>query len=206
MKSRSDREPSRVAALVLAAGRSGRMGGANKLLVPVAGQPMLAHVVDAVQESRAVLTVVVVGYERERVAAVLRGRKVDVVANPDYARGLSASLACGVAALPSSCDAVIICLGDMPRIRAPHLDRLIEGFEDGCEICVPTHAGRRGNPVLWARRFFPELCDLRGDVGARALLERHAAQVCEVPMADDAVLFDVDSPEGLSGLPGGGPA
>lgn len=175
------------------------MGGANKLLVPVAGRPMLAHVMDAVEASRAAPAVIVVGYERERVTELLRNRNVEVVANPEYARGLSASLACGVAALPSSCDAVIVCLGDMPRIRAQHLDRLIEAYEGGCEICVPTHGGCRGNPVLWARRFFPELCRLRGDVGARGLLERHAARVCEVAMADDAVLFDVDSPEALGG-------
>ncbi len=180
------------------------MGGRNKLLEPVGDRPMLAHVVDAVQRSRADLAIVVVGYEGERVSRLLRGRSVDIVTNPDYARGLSASLACGVGALPASCDAVIVCLGDMPRIRAAHLNRLIRAFEDGCEICVPVHAGRRGNPVLWARRFFAELGGIRGDTGARALLERHARRVCEVPMADDAVLFDVDTPDALGDVPLGG--
>jgi molybdenum cofactor cytidylyltransferase len=65
---------------------------------------------------------------------------------------------------------------------------------------VPTHRGKRGNPVLWASRYFAEICALRGDVGARHLIGEHAEQVCEVPMSDDAVLLDVDSPAALSEL------
>lgn len=194
---------SSVAALVLAAGASTRMGGANKLLVDVEGRSMLLHVLEAVQSSRVQATVVVLGHERERVAQALRGRGLIEVYNPDHGRGLGSSLACGVAALPERCEGVIVCLGDMPRVRAEHLNRLIDAFEGGCEICVPVHAGRRGNPVLWGRRFFPDLRAAEGDVGGRVLLERHPACVCEVPMADDAVLTDVDSPEALRRLRGG---
>lgn len=192
------RPGSRIGAVVLAAGRSGRMGGLNKLLAPIEGRAMLLHVLDAVQASRAGPAVVVLGHERERLARLLRRRNLVLVDNPDHARGLSSSLACGLAALPAACDGVLVCLGDMPWIKAAHLDRLIDAFEGGCTICVPTYNGRRGNPVLWARRFFAEMGALQGDRGAKTLMREYAACVCEIAMPDAGVVTDVDSPEALT--------
>ena len=92
-------------------------------------------------------------------------------------------------------------LADMPRVGAAYIDRLIDAFNpvEGRAICVPTHKSKRGNPVLWAARFFPEMRALEGDKGARQLLAEHAEQVCEVEM-DDAILLDVDTPEALAAL------
>ena len=192
----------RIGALILAAGRSTRMGAANKLLAEVDGAPMVARAADAALHSQAAKTVVVTGHDAERVRAALAGRKVTIVHNPDYATGMSTSLHRGLAAFGEDVDGVIVCLADMPRISAATLDRLIASFDpvEGRAICVPTWNGKRGNPVLWARRFFAEMSEIHGDTGARHLIGDHGELVCEVAMADDAVLIDVDTPDALAAL------
>lgn len=188
----------RVAAVVLAAGRSTRMGDANKLLTPIDGAPMIARVVDAALASRAEPVVVVTGHDAERVCAAIAGRDIQQAHAARAFRGLSASLEAGLASLDEAIDAAIVCLGDMPWIEARHLDALIEAFVAHPErICVPVHGGRRGNPVLWPKRHFAALRSLAGDVGGRELLARHREEVVSVPIADDAVLRDVDTPDDL---------
>lgn len=196
----------RIAAIVLAAGQSRRMGKVNKLLAPVAGKPMVAHVVDSLTASQARPLAVVTGHDYAAVEAVLPENGFTVTHNPDYASGLSSSLRRGLAALPDDIDGVLVCLGDMPRVSPAIVNRLIAAFNplEGRAICVPTWQGKRGNPVLFARRFFPEMQDIAGDSGARALIGEHGDVVCEVPMDDDAVLFDVDTPEALSALSASG--
>jgi molybdenum cofactor cytidylyltransferase len=191
----------RIAALVLAAGQSRRMGR-NKLLLPIDGTPMVARTVDALIASAATDIVVVTGHQGDEVRAVLTGRSVAFVHNPDYAAGLSSSVKTGIAALPEDADGALVCLGDMPLVGPTHLDRLIAAFNpvEGRLICVPTYDGKRGNPVLWARQLFGEMAGLSGDVGARGLLERHADAVCEVAMSDAGVLLDVDTPAALDAL------
>jgi len=177
------------------------MGADNKLLAPVDGQPMVAHVVDAILASRASPVVVVTGHEAERVRAALGERAVQWCHNPDYAEGLSTSLRAGLAALPEV-DGVLIALADMPRIKAAQIDRLIAAFHptDGRAICVPTVRGKRGNPVLFATRFVPEMRQVSGDVGARHLIGAHADEVVEIEMDDDAALVDIDTPAALAAL------
>jgi molybdenum cofactor cytidylyltransferase len=192
----------RIAALVLAAGRSTRTGPVNKLLADLEGRPMVARVADAARASQAAPVIVVTGHERERVEAALAGLDVTLVHNPDYAAGLSTSLHRGLAALPEATEGVTVCLGDMPRFTATVIDRLIAAFDplEGRAICLPTWQGKRGNPVLFARRFFAEMQTISGDVGAKALIGEYPEAVCEVAMADDGVLSDVDTPEALAAL------
>jgi molybdenum cofactor cytidylyltransferase len=126
------------------------------------------------------------------------------VRNPDFAAGLSTSLKCGLAALGDEIEGALICLADMPLIAGRDLDRLIAAFNpvEGRAIVVPTRRGRRGNPVLWARRFFPEMMALSGDAGARRLIDEYAELVAEIEMDSDAVLVDIDTPEALAELRG----
>lgn len=189
----------RIAALVLAAGRSQRMG-TNKLLAPVAGKPMVAHVVDAALASEARPVIVVVGHQRDDVAAALGDRPVRLVDNPHFADGMASSLKAGLAALPDDADGVVVCLGDMPRVGPGVIDRLIAAYNptEGRLICVPTRGGKRGNPVLWDRSFFAEMRQLDGDIGARNLIGAHDDALVEVAMPDDAVLVDIDTPEALA--------
>lgn len=194
----------RIAALVLAAGQSRRMGPQNKLLAAVDGEPMIARVVDNVLASQARPVVVVTGYESASVREALAGRPVELVDNPRFADGLSSSLRCGLRALPPDVEGALICLGDMPRVTPDQLDRLIAAFNpvEGRAICVPTVQGKRGNPVLFARRFFEAMETVSGDVGARHLIGEAPDLVCEVEMADRGVLLDIDTPAALSGLTG----
>ncbi|HEX7006525.1 MAG TPA: molybdopterin-binding/glycosyltransferase family 2 protein [Alphaproteobacteria bacterium] len=191
-----------VAAIVLAAGQSRRMGSVNKLLADIDGVPMIRRVVSAVADSRARPILVVTGHEAERVRAALGGLPVTFVDNPDYAEGLSASLRHGLAAVPASAKGALVVLGDMPLVDARQIDRLIDAFDPaaGRSICVPVWRGKRGNPVLWARRFFTEMQAVAGDVGARHLIGEHDDSVHEVEMESDAVLVDVDSPDALVAL------
>ncbi len=199
-KSAPVRQPPRVAAVILAAGQSRRMGRDNKLLREVDGVPMVIRVVAAVSASRARPVIVVTGHQEAEVRAALAGANVTFVHNPDFAEGLSTSLRSGLAALPAEVTGAVICLGDMPRVSAALVDRLIGAFDpaEGRAICVPTHRGKRGNPVLWAARYFGEMGAIAGDVGARHLIGEHAEAVCEVDWGDDAVLVDINTPEALA--------
>ncbi len=191
-----------IAGVVLAAGRSSRMGGPNKLLEQIAGRPLVRIVVDAVLASRARPVIVVTGHQRERVEAALAGLPVRFVHNPHFADGLGTSLKAGIAALPAGADGAIVCLGDMPQVDAALIDRLIGAFDPdkGALVVVPTIEGKRGNPVVWSRRFFADLMAVEGDVGARYLIGRHPEAVTEVPLTGNAALTDVDTPEALKAV------
>jgi molybdenum cofactor cytidylyltransferase len=188
-----------VAAIVLAAGRSTRMGGPNKLLADIGGRPLARIVVEQVLASRARPVVVVTGHQRDKLEAALAGLDVIFAHNPDFARGLSTSLRVGIAAVPGNADGAVVCLGDMPQVRAELIDSLLGAFdpETGAFIVVPSTGGKRGNPVLWSRRFFADLATIEGDVGARYLIGAYPEAVTEVPVTDQSALVDVDTPEAL---------
>ena len=194
--------PSGVTCVVLAGGSSTRMGGSNKLLERVDDVPMVETVVRAALASRADEVLVVTGDDRERVAACLSGLPVRLVWNPEHIQGLSTSLRAGVSALESGTRAVVVCLGDMPLVRPGHIDALIRAFltdPDG-SIFVPTWQGGRGNPVLWTVDLLPDIGTLTGDVGVKALMDRHPTEVREVPVDEPGILTDVDTPEALEAL------
>jgi molybdenum cofactor cytidylyltransferase len=192
----------RIAAVVLAAGRSTRMGGPNKLLAEVARRPLVRIAAEQALASRARPAIVVVGHQREEVEKALAGLPVRIVYNPDFAQGLGSSLKAGIAAVPAEADGAIVCLGDMPQVDARLIDRLIAAFDPdrGALVVVPTFEDKRGNPVLWSRRFFADLMGIEGDVGARHLIGRYGEAVVEVPMDGKAALVDIDTPEALRGL------
>ena len=192
----------RIAAVVLAAGRSTRMGAVNKMIAEIGGKPLVRIAVEQALASRASPVIVVTGHQREQIEGALAGLTVRLVHNPDYAEGLGTSLKTGIAAVPDSADGAIVCLGDMPQVDAALIDRLIAAFdpERGALIVVPSIEGRRGNPVVWSRRFFHDLTAIQGDIGARHLIGTYAEAVVEVPVASEAALTDVDTPESLSAV------
>ncbi len=191
----------RIAVLVLAAGRSTRMGPRNKLLCEVEGVPLVRRAVNAACASRAAQVMVVTGHEAARVEAALVDRPVSIVDNPEHALGLSTSLRCGLRALPADTDAAIVMLADMPRLSGEDVDRLICAFDPASPaILVPEHGGRRGNPVLWPRSYFPEMMSIVGDTGARGLLEQHADAVRPVPFPNSGIFDDIDTPEQLQNV------
>jgi molybdenum cofactor cytidylyltransferase len=189
-----------VTAVILAAGRSTRMGGPNKLLAELGGKPLVRIVTEQVLASKASDVIVVTGHQAAEVEKALAGLKVKFVRNPDFVAGLASSVKIGIASVPATADAAVVCLGDMPLIDAHLVDRLIEAFapDRGNLIAVPVSDNRRGNPVLWSRRFFNELMTLDGDIGARHLIAKHNEVVAEVPVEGHGAFLDIDTPEALA--------
>ncbi|WP_315749369.1 MULTISPECIES: molybdopterin-binding/glycosyltransferase family 2 protein [unclassified Bradyrhizobium] len=189
----------KVAAVVLAAGRSTRMGGPNKLLAELDGKKLVRIVTEQALASKAGEVIVVTGHQAELVEQALSDLNVRFVRNPDFAGGLASSVKSGIAAVPEGVDGAVVCLGDMPMVSSDLLDRLIGAFapDRGNLIVVPVSEGRRGNPVLWSRRFFAELMTLDGDVGARHLIAKHTEAVAEVPVDGDSAFLDIDTPQAL---------
>ena len=188
-----------VAAIILAAGRSTRMGS-NKLLEELDGKALVRHVADAALGSIARSVWVVTGHEGESVRARLDGLGIRFVHNPDFALGLSTSLKAGVMALPAEAKGVVVLLGDMPRVTSEVINFVIQAFEAQPQAiaAVPVYQGEWGNPVLLSRSLFGAVAALQGDAGARKLLNGRAGEVLEVPVSNDAVLIDLDTPEALA--------
>ena len=188
-----------IAAIILAAGRSTRMGS-NKLLEELDGKALVRHVADAALGSIARSVWVVTGHEGESVRARLDGLGIRFVHNPDFALGLSTSLKAGVMALPAEAKGVVVLLGDMPRVTSEVINSVIQAFEaqPRAIAAVPVYQGEWGNPVLLSRSLFGAVAALQGDAGARKLLNGRAGEVLEVPVSNDAVLIDLDTPEALA--------
>nr|WP_256515704.1 nucleotidyltransferase family protein [Alsobacter ponti] len=182
------------------------MGGTNKLLETFEGKPLVRHAVEAALAAGLAPVVVVTGNQDAQIRSALHGLDVTFAHNPDFAEGLSTSLRKGVAALGGEAEAAVVLLGDMPLVEASLVRRLVAAFESHSDApaVVPTLAGEWGNPVLLARSLFGDVAALSGDAGARKLLATRRDSVVEVPVADESVTFDVDTPELLAQLRSGG--
>ena len=191
----------RIAAIVLAAGESRRMGDANKLLTPVRGRALIIHTVEAAKAAGLAPIIVVTGHEAHRIESLLADAPVTLIHNSNYAQGLATSLRAGLAALGDDVDGAMVLLADMPEVTATHLRKMVAAFspEDGRAIVVPTSQGTWGNPILWARSFFAEMQMLSGDHGAKRIAEEHPQLVVEIEL-DAAVRIDIDRPEDLGKL------
>jgi molybdenum cofactor cytidylyltransferase len=186
-----------VCAVVLAAGQSRRMGGRDKLLEPVAGSPLLRHVVQALPASSVDEIVVVLPPDPGGRLTALAGTKARAVINPRAAEGMGTSVGAGVTALKAEADAVLIVLADMPEVTAGDYDRLIAAFdpaEDRAIVRAVTDTGQPGHPVLFGRRFFELLQALEGDRGARSLIEDHPEFLVDVTLPGAAAATDLDTP------------
>lgn len=190
----------RIAAIVLAAGRSTRMGE-NKLLMPLGGAPVLVQTLRAIRSAKVERVIVVTGHDRAAVEALL---PADVVRahNPAFASGMASSLKAGLVALDGDVDAALVVLGDMPAVRPVDIEALTAAFhpDEGRGIVVPTYSGKRGHPVLFGRKFWPAMLDAEGDQGARQALIDNAGDVYEVAIDHPGVAMDADTPEALAAL------
>lgn len=192
-----------VETVLLAAGRSSRMGGPNKLLALFGGKPLVRQTAERSAASRARRTIVVTGHQADRVRAALGGLNVDLVENQAFAEGLASSLRVGVAAVSAEADGAMIVLGDMPGVRAVDLDRMIDAFvvNGGRAIVRATFSGKRGNPVILPRALFPAVAELKGDTGARHLVEQEGLNVIDVEIGEGAFI-DVDTPAAMASAGG----
>jgi len=187
--------------LLLAAGTSSRMGQLKQLL-DWHGPPMVRHVAQQALASNLTGLVAVVGAAADRVQAALADLEITVVTNPDYVTGQASSLRAGLHAVPVTVDAVVVLLADQPLVTSALINTLVATFQQeramaapGPVAVIPCYRGQRGNPVLLARALFPELQQVQGDVGARAVLQRYAAQIRRLDTTDPAVISDIDTLE-----------
>jgi molybdenum cofactor cytidylyltransferase len=198
-----------VAAVILAAGLATRFRAADpastsKVLAQLDGKPLLRHVVDAALASHARPIIVVTGHARADVETALAGLDVVIAHNTDYASGLASSLKRGLVAIPCDCSGFVVLLADMPKVSAAIIDRLIAALvaQPQALAVVPTFNGQRANPVVIARAAFPLLARIEGDQGARKVLQAAGDKVIELPIDDDAITADIDTPDALRALKG----
>lgn len=187
-------------AIILAAGRSQRMGERNKLLQEVGGQPVLARVLHAFAEAPVKEIIVVTGAQHECVSALVRREDgARTVHNPDFPSGMASSIRRGVHATAPEAAGYALCPGDLPLLSPRTVDRLCRTFavQTPPQIVAPTYKGQQGHPVLFGASFRRALLDLEGDRGARGLLRREGSTLIHVPANDDGILRDVDTPEAL---------
>lgn len=186
-------------AVVLAAGIA-RRAGSTKQLFELDGQPLVQHAIDNAAASRVDGTILVLGHEADRVRASIDPGKAVVVVNERYATGQASSLIAGIDALPTEAEAAVILLGDQPGVGAATIDRVIEAWHSSEKYLVlPSWNGERGNPVLIARPLFPEIRQLEGDTGARAIFRKHAGDI-EIVEFDVPMPPDVDTAEDYAAL------
>ena len=182
-------------AVLLAAGRSERMGRNNKLLLNVDGIPLVRKSALNILNSNVKSMTVVTGFDENKIVNALSGLNVNFVKNINFREGLSSSLKAGLANITPTPSAVIICLADMPKIQPEHINQLIENFDPlkGWEICIPTNNGKRGNPVLIGSRFFPYIFETSGDFGAKQVMKQHSDKIVEVEIGTSDIHFDIDT-------------
>jgi molybdenum cofactor cytidylyltransferase len=188
-----------IAALILAAGQSLRMGS-PKLLLRVGGETLLRRAISQARRSRCQEVFVVIGDAADRVGREAVEAGARTVTNPRYREGMGTSLAAGIAALPPECEAAVVLLGDQPRVDAEAINALIEAYRTtGKPIVASRYGTTRGVPALFARSVFAEAAALSGDQGGRPLIDRHPDLVAEVALPPGAA-WDVDTQEDFARL------
>jgi molybdenum cofactor cytidylyltransferase len=182
-------------AIVLAAGASTRFGSA-KQLVRIGGRPLLNSTVARAVEVAGSAVTVVLGARAAELAPLLSHSPASVVINRDWREGLASSIRAGISRLPSSCNAVLLMLADQAAVTTEDVKRLVQLWRRQPDyIAAAQYGSITGVPAVFPRSTFQELALLRGDVGARVLLQRNPDRVVRMPMANAAI--DIDTPEDL---------
>ncbi len=189
-----------VAAIVLAAGSSRRMGSPKQLL-GLKGKTLLEHTLANVREAEVEEVVLVLGASADEIRSRVASDDLKIVVNAGHEQGMGTSLRTGLAALGHEIEAALVVLADQPFVRPSTMRAIVESRQrTGAQITIPLYNGFRGNPVLLDRSVFPELMGLSGDLGCRAIFGTHVEGIHKLPVNDLGVLIDIDSPEDLQHL------
>ena len=194
------RQNSLIGAVVLAAGKSTRMGEPKQLL-PLNGRPLLEHTLANLRNVKLNEIVVVLGCDADAVWKRVDLHGIKVVENKNYEKGMGNSLGIGVSALAEATDGALIVLADQPFVRPETYEWLIDQYrQSDAEIVIPTYRGFRGNPVLLDRSVFPEVMALSGDVGCRAIFGDHSSGIAKVAVDDIGIVLDIDTKDDFARL------
>ena len=182
-----------LSAILLAAGQSRRMGR-PKQLMPLGQSTLLERAVDNLLNSSVDETIVVLGHKAQEIGKKIAFKPVKIALNPDYQKGMSSSVAAGLAELNPESQAVMLALADQPLVASATINRLIAAFNSNDKgIALPTHRGRRGHPVIFSIKYRGELLELKGDIGGREIVKNHPDDVLEVPVDSESVISDIDT-------------
>jgi len=182
-----------VAAVVLAAGESKRMGK-PKQLMPFGSRTIVEQTIDNLLSSRVGEVIVVVGYKAHEVIKTIASRPVKIAINPAYRQGMSTSLIAGLNLVDDRTRAVMLVLGDQPFIEGRTIDKLIREFYNHDKgIAIPVCQGRRGHPIIFAVKYKQELLGLKGDVGGKQIINQHPDDILEVAVDSESVNIDIDT-------------
>jgi len=182
-----------VAAILLAAGESKRMGE-PKQLMPFGQSTMLEQTVDNLLNSKVGEIIVVLGYKAEEILGKLASRQVKTTINPAYRQGMSTSIRAGLNLVADHIQGIMISLGDQPLIDSQTINRLVDEFRNHTKgIAIPTYHGRRGHPVIFAIRYKEELLRLKGDIGGREIIDRYSEDILEVAVNCEGICIDIDT-------------
>ncbi|MEM8909612.1 MAG: nucleotidyltransferase family protein [Bacteroidota bacterium] len=195
-----------IAAILLAAGQSRRMGAQNKLLLPFGKKKIIEHLVDTLLEVPNLELTVVLGHESERLRTVLAPRSVRTAFNAQHLQGMTSSIQTGVRASAISVDGYLICLSDLPLIRVDEYHRIVEGFQIQLQhnpqcILVPTYQGQKGHPILFSAYYRSHILNHPEPEGCKGIIQAHQKQVYFQSMAMPHILRDMDTPEDYQNLP-----
>lgn len=192
---------SEVAAIILAAGVSRRMGAQNKLLLPIAGIPMVRHMVSIYQAVATCPVLVVTGHDAEAVKSALRGSGAETVFNPSYSEGQPTSVACGLRAAGAA-PLLLIGLGDQPLLNSDDLRALLQAHQQGdpSRISIPKEGDRRGNPIVVPDVLRPRLLNDPRSPGCKMFTRAHPEHVHFLALSSLGFYSDIDTPEAYSAL------
>lgn len=184
-----------IAALVLAAGASERMGE-PKALLTIHGKTFLNHIITTLHSARILHQYIVLGANAERILPTLDRNSGTVVVNKHWEEGQLSSIVTGITALDRELyHGVMICPVDHPLISQSLLVDVLHGFwKSGKNIILPTYHGKRGHPVLFGKAMLDELCSAPNTEGAKAVIRKYPDEIFEVPVTDEGILLNIDTP------------
>ena len=195
----------KVAAVLLAAGESRRMGEVNKLELQVDGMPMLQRTAQILSASRLQEIVVVLGHEAAKLRPLLEDLRVSVVVNENYQEGQMTSVYKGLASLGGHCDGVMICLSDQPLLQPEDINHLIDAFAQrrSGSVLVPTYQGKRGNPIVLDNQHRELILSGERNLGCKRLIEKNPQLVTTIEFDSNHVVVDLDTPQDYQSLTAG---
>jgi len=189
-----------ISAILLAAGQSKRMNNENKLSKKIQGIPLIKLSVKNILASSIDELIIVLGYQKEIIEKLIdKNEKIKFVFNKDFESGMASSIKTGIDNLSDKTEAFFICLGDMPMVNHDIYNQLIKS-KDNKEIIVPTYKGQQGNPVLFYKSMKEKVLDIKGDVGAKKILELNKDKILNLVINDQSITKGFDTQDNFNSL------